>query len=188
MAVTRRISLASMMVGLLACGARTELDAPGEPDAFVPAHDAGSIDAAVEPDAGDPTFAAIAITVTVGDDSLGDTDLLRPEVSEAFVFVRLDDGSDIEVDLNEGTTWSAYTTHRRDVAIPFPAEWSDVSSVGIRHEAAGNDWNADNWTMNEVVIAFVSESGRETERYRESGTPIWQFRKNDNQIWEHALE
>ena len=182
-----RIARTLCSIVLLACGSRTDLESPHAPDAFVPPPDAGMrIDAFAELDASDdPSLVAIAITVTLGEDSLGDTDAFRPQVSEAFAFVRLSDGSSVEVGLNEGTTWNAYTTHRRD--IDLRSLWENVRSVGIRHEAAGNDWNADNWTMNEVVIASVSASGRETERYRERGAPVWQFRKNDNQVWEREL-
>lgn len=181
------VLLATLVLGVGACGSRSALEAPEEvePDAFVPVLDAG-IDAG--PDAGDATaLARVRITVTVGDDSLGDTDALRTDVSEDFVFVRLRDGGFVEVELNEGTTWRAHTTHDRTFELPSLATWDDVSSVGIRHVAAGNDWNADNWTMAEVVIASLSERGGATERYREAGAPVWQFRKNDNQVWEHAF-
>jgi hypothetical protein len=191
--VAGRAAILAVLFGVAACGSRTAIEAPrGDPDAFVPLLDASSPDrdAGVEPDAAHEDMTPlerITITVTVGDDSLGDTDALRTDVSEAFVFVRLRDGELVEVGLNEGTTWSARSTHRRDIEIAPGATWSDVRAVGIRHVAAGNDWNADNWTMAEVMIASVSDGGRESVRYREAGAPVWQFRRNDHQVWEHVF-
>ena len=133
----------------------------------------------------DTLVASILLTVTVGDDSLGDTDWLRHDVSQDFAFVRLSGGGLIEVSLNEGTTWNAHTTHERTINLPAGTMWGDVFSVGIRHMAAGNDWNADNWTMNQIIISSVSNTNEIKQRFINTGNPVFQFRKNDNQIWEH---
>jgi hypothetical protein len=129
-------------------------------------------------------ISAVRLTVTVGNDSLGDTDWLRHDVSADFARVTLRSGTFFEVSLNEGTTWPAHTTHVRDVPVAAGTMWGDVASVRIQHFAAGNDWNADNWTMNAIVIASVSDTGDVREEYNRTDTPIWQFRKNDRQIWQ----
>ncbi|MGH8522381.1 MAG: hypothetical protein ACREU9_13380, partial [Gammaproteobacteria bacterium] len=61
----------------------------------------------------------------------------------------------------------------------------DVRSVIVKHRAAGHDINADNWTMNTIVISAVLEGGDVREMFRQTGTPVWQFRKNDHQSWQH---
>ena len=133
----------------------------------------------------DVVITAVILSVTVGDDSLGDTDLLRGDVSKDFAFVRLSGGGFVEVSLNEGSTWNAHTTHERIVHLPTGTTWSDVLSVGIRHVAAGNDWNADNWTMNQIIISTVSDTSEVRQRFIDTRNYVWQFRKNDHQIWEH---
>lgn len=133
----------------------------------------------------DTPISAVRFTITVGDDSLGDTDWLRHDVSPDFARVILHDGTFFEVSLNEGTAWPSRTTHSVDVPVAPSIAWSDVASVRVQHNAAGNDWNADNWTMNEIIISSIESDGSSTEQYRRADTPIWQFRKNDNQIWQH---
>lgn len=133
----------------------------------------------------DTPISAVRLTVTVGDDALGDTDIFRHDVSADFARVTLHDGTFFEVSLNEGTEWSQHTTHVRDVPVASGNMWGDVASVLIRHQAAGNDWNADNWTMNAIVIASVSTLSVVTDQFSQTATPIWQFRKNDHQIWQH---
>jgi hypothetical protein len=132
----------------------------------------------------DTPITAVRFTVTVGDDSLGDTDILRHDVSADFARVTLSSGTFFEVSLNEGTEWPAHTTHVRDVPVGAGTTWGDVASVRIRHNAAGGDINADNWTMNAIVIASVSGTTARDE-FSQTGTPVWQFRKNDHQIWQH---
>jgi hypothetical protein len=133
----------------------------------------------------DTPISAVRLTITVGDDHLGDTDWLRHDVSADFARVTLRSGRFFEVSLNEGATWVAHTTHVRDVPVDPGTMWGDVASVRLRHFAAGNDWNADNWTMNAIAIASVSGTGDVREEFRQGGTPVWQFRKNDHQIWQH---
>lgn len=134
----------------------------------------------------DTPITAVRLTITVGDDSLGDTDLLRPDVSPDFTKLIFMDGTETaEISLNEGATWVAGTTHVRDIPVDPGTLWGDVRSVVIRHQAAGGDINADNWTMNGIVISAVLEGGEVREMFRRSDTPIWQFRKNDHQIWQH---
>jgi hypothetical protein len=132
----------------------------------------------------DTPISTVRLTITVGDDHLGDTDWLRHDVSADFARVTLRSGMFFEVSLNEGITWPAHTTHVRDVPVAGGTMWGDVASVRIQHFAAGNDWNADNWTMNGIVIASVSDTGDVREEYRRTDNPIWQFRKNDRQIWQ----
>jgi len=133
----------------------------------------------------DTPLRAVRLTVTVGDDSLGDTDILRHDVSADFARVTLHDGTFFETSLNAGTEWHAHTTHVRDVPVAAGTTWGDVASVLIRHQAAGGDVNADNWTMNGIVIASVSTLGVVTDQFSHTDNPIWQFRKNDHQIWQH---
>jgi hypothetical protein len=133
----------------------------------------------------DTPITGVRLTVTVGDDSLGDTDWLRPDVSADFAKVTLLSGAEFEVSLNEGAEWRTGTGHERDVPVPPGTAWGDVRSVSIRHQAAGHDVNADNWTMNTIVISAVFESGEVREMFRRSAAPVWQFRKNDHQIWQH---
>ena len=106
-------------------------------------------------------------------------------MSEDRVRVTLFDGTHFEVGLNQGAEWSAHTTHQRDVPVPPGTMWGDVSAVRIQHNAAGDDWDADNWTMNGIVIASMSTSSVVHDQFTQTGTPIWQFRKNDHQTWEH---
>jgi hypothetical protein len=133
----------------------------------------------------DTAITAVRFTVTVGDDSLGDTDLLRHDVSADFARVTLSSGAFFEVSLNEGAEWPAHTTHVRDVPVGAGTMWGDVASVRIQHNAAGGDINADNWTMNAIVISSVSSTGAVRDQLNQAGTPLWQFRKNDHQIWQH---
>lgn len=133
----------------------------------------------------DTPISAVRFTITVGDDSLGDTDWLRHDVSADFARVTLRDGTFFEVSLNEGATWPSRTTHTVDVPVAASTVWGDVASVRVQHNAAGNDWNADNWTMNEIIITSIESDGSATDQYRLAETPVWQFRKNDNQIWQH---
>lgn len=133
----------------------------------------------------DTPLATVRLAVTVGDDSLGDTDWLRHDVSADFAIVTLLDGSVVEVSLNEGAEWRAGSTHERDVAMPAGTVWGDVRTVAIRHQAAGDDVNADNWTMNTIVISAILDTGEVREMFRHSATPIWQFRKNEQQVWQH---
>jgi hypothetical protein len=133
----------------------------------------------------DTPISAVRFTITVGEDSLGDTDWLRHDVSADFARVTLRDGTFSEVSLNEGTTWPSRTTHSVDVPVAAGTTWGAVASVRVQHNAAGNDWNADNWTMNEIIIASIESDGSASEQYRRADTPVWQFRKNDRQIWQH---
>ncbi len=137
---------------------------------------------------GDDVITSIRLSITVGNDHLGDTAWPhRQNVSEAFAFVRLRDSSLVEISLNEGSTWFANTEHERIVDLPVGTMWGDIISVGIRHVAAGPDWGADNWTMNHIVISSTSTTSEVRERFNISGIPVWQFRKNDNRIWEHSF-
>lgn len=133
----------------------------------------------------DTPISAVRLTVTVGDDSLGDTDFFRHDVSADVARVTLSSGTAFEVSLNEGTEWRARTTHVRDVPVDPGTTWGDVRSVSIKHSAAGDDINADNWTMNSIVISSVSTVGDVRDQFSQSDTPVWQFRKNDHQIWQH---
>lgn len=133
----------------------------------------------------DTPIAAVRFTVTVGEDSLGDTDILRHDVSADFARVTLNDGTVFEVSLNAGAEWPAHTTNTRDVPVAAGTMWGDVRSVRIQHNAAGGDVNADNWTMDRIVISSVSSAGDVRGQLDVSGSPVWQFRKNDNQIWQH---
>lgn len=134
----------------------------------------------------DTPITAVRLAITVGDDSLGDTDWLRHDVSPDFTKLIFIDGTETpEISLNEGATWAAGTTHLRDIPVDRGTHWGDVRSVVIRHQAAGADINADNWTLNTIVISAVLESGEVREMFRRTDTPIWQFRKNDRQIWQH---
>jgi hypothetical protein len=133
----------------------------------------------------DTPISAVRLTVTVGDDSLGDTDILRHDVSADLARVTLHDGTFFEVSLNAGTEWPAHTTHVRDVPVAGGTMWGDVASVRIQHHAAGDDFNADNWTMNGIVIASVSTLSVVEDQFSQAANPIWQFRKNDHQIWQH---
>lgn len=130
-------------------------------------------------------ISAVRFTITVGDDSLGDTDWLRPDVSADFARVTLRDGTFFEVSLNEGVTWPSRTTHSVDVPVAAGTTWGNVASVRVQHNAAGNDWNADNWKINEIIIASIASDGSATEQFRHADTPVWEFRKNDHQIWQH---
>jgi hypothetical protein len=136
----------------------------------------------------DTPVSAITVEVMVGGDSLGDTDWLRGDVSQDFLFVRLRASSTVEISLNENTTWNAFTTHSRVINLPLGTVWGDVLEVGIRHLAAGNDWNADNWTMDRIVISSIATTGEVMERFNATGSPIHQFQKNANQTWEHSFE
>jgi len=133
----------------------------------------------------DTVIKSVLFTVTVGDDSLGDTDWLRHDVSADIARVRLNDGTVLEASLNIGAEWSAHTTHTRAVRVPDGTMWGQVSAVEIEHHAAGNDWNADNWTMNKIVISSVTPADVIEERFSRTDNPLWQFRKNDHQIWRH---
>jgi len=133
----------------------------------------------------DTPISAVRLTVTVGDDSLGDTDILRRDVSADVARVTLSSGTIFEVSLNEGTEWRARTTHVRDVPVDPGTVWGAIRSVSIQHSAAGDDFNADNWTMDRIVISSVSTVGDVRDQFSQSGTPVWQFRKNDHQIWQH---
>jgi hypothetical protein len=133
----------------------------------------------------DTPISAVRLTITVGDDSLGDTDFFRRDVSADDARVTLASGAVFGISLNEGTEWRAGTTHVRDVLIDPPAMWGDVRSVSIEHHAAGDDTNADNWKMNSIVISSVSTAGDVLDQFSRSDTPVWQFRKNDHQIWQH---
>lgn len=135
----------------------------------------------------DISLAAISVEITVGNDSLGDTDWLRHDVSQDFIFVRLRTLGVVEISLNEGRAWNSFSTHTRSIELPPGALWSDVEALGIRHVAAGNDWNADNWTMNRIVISSVSTGGATREHLVLERNPIWQFQKNANQTWEHVF-
>jgi hypothetical protein len=135
----------------------------------------------------DIAVATISVEITVGNDSLGDTDWLRHDVSQDFIFVRLRTLGLIEISLNEGSTWNAFSTHTRSIELPPGVLWSDVEVLGIRHVAAGNDWNADNWTMNRIVIASISTDGSRRERLLLERDPIQQFQKNADQTWEHIF-
>ena len=66
--------------------------------------------------------------------------------------------------------------------------WADVSSVSIKHSAAGPDHAADNWTMNGIVISSVSDTGDVRDTFSQHLTPIWQFRKNENQVWQQDFD
>ncbi len=133
-------------------------------------------------------ISAITVDIMVGGDSLGDTDWLRHDVSQDFLFVRLRSSATVEISLNENTTWNAFSTHSRRIDLPLGTVWGDVLAVGIRHVAAGNDWNADNWTMDRIVISSITPTDVVMERFNTTGTPIHQFQKNANQIWEHSFE
>lgn len=133
----------------------------------------------------DTPISAVRLTVTVGDDSLGDTDILRHDVSADFARVILSDRTVFEVSLNEGAEWPAHTTHVRDIPVSPGTTWGDVASVQIQHNAAGGDVNADNWIMNAIVISSISDASVVTEQFRSPVAPVWQFRKNDHQIWQH---
>jgi len=133
----------------------------------------------------DTPITAVRLTVTVGDDALGDTDWLRHDVSPDVTRVTLRDGTFFEVSLNEGAEWTAGSTHVRDIPVTSGTLWGDIASVSITHSAAGNDWNADNWTMNGIVISSVSTSSVVEDQYSRTDNPIWQFRKNDHQTWQH---
>lgn len=133
----------------------------------------------------DTPISAVRLTITVGDDSLGDTDWLRHGVSADFARVTLRDGRVFEISLNEGVEWRAHTTHEREVRVDPGTIWGDVLSVRIEHRAAGHDVNADNWTMVRITISSVSADGGVREQLNLSGSPIWQFRKNDHQTWQH---
>jgi hypothetical protein len=136
----------------------------------------------------DTPISSITVDLLVGGDSLGDTDWIRHDVSQDFLFVRLRSSATVEISLNENTTWNAFTTHSRRIDLPLGTVWGDVLAVGIRHIAAGNDWNADNWTMDRIVISSITPTGGVMERFNTTGTPIHQFQKNANQIWEHSFE
>jgi hypothetical protein len=62
-------------------------------------------------------ISAVRFTITVGEDSLGDTDILRHDVSADFAIVVLNDDTVFEVSLNEGAEWCrvarAYDAHAR---------------------------------------------------------------------------
>ena len=73
----------------------------------------------------------------------------------------------------------------RDVPVDPGTTWGDVRSVGITHHAAGPDFAADNWTMDIIVISSVSDTGDIQEQFSQSGAPVWPFRKNENQVWQH---
>ncbi len=133
----------------------------------------------------DTVVRTIVADVTVGADPLGDTDWLRPQVSEDFLFVRLRSGDEVEIGLNQGETWHAHTQHQRRIELPDDLIWSDINAVGIRHVAAGNDWNADNWGMDKIVISSIDDTGTTTQRLLLEGNPIYYFQKNSNNIWEH---
>lgn len=134
----------------------------------------------------DTPISAVRFTVTVGDDSLGDlAHPFRDHVSADVARVSLSSGTVFEISLNEGTEWRAHTTHSRDVPVDPGTTWGDVRSVSIRHSAAGPDFAADNWTMVGIVISSVSTIGDAREQFSQRGAPVWQFRKNDNQVWQH---
>jgi hypothetical protein len=132
-------------------------------------------------------ISAVRFTITVGEDSLGDTDILRHDVSADFAIVVLNDDTVFEVSLNEGAEWPAHTTHTREVPVDPGTLWGDVRVVRIRHEAAGSDHNADNWKMNEIVIASIATDGTENVQFRHRDTPIWEFKKNERQIWKQPF-
>lgn len=133
----------------------------------------------------DTVITAVIFEVTVGDDSLGDTDWLRHNVSDDRARVILSDGTVIDASMNEGAEWPRFTTHTRSVTVPAGTMWGQVSSVQIEHHAAGDDINADNWTMTQIVISSVSDLGVTQERFRLPFDPPRQFRKNDHQLWQH---
>lgn len=134
----------------------------------------------------DTPISAVRLTIVVGDDSLGDrAHPWRDHISADVAQVVLNSGTVFEISLNEGTEWSARTTHVRDVPVDSGTIWGDIRSVVVKHAAAGPDFAADNWTMDGVVISSVSTDGDVREQFRQHRTPVWQFRKNDNQVWQH---
>lgn len=134
----------------------------------------------------DTSISAVRLSITVGDDSLGDrAHPFRDHVSADVASVTLSSGTTFEISLNEGTEWPARTTHSRDIPVDPGTSWGEVRAVSIRHNAAGPDFAADNWTMNSIVISSVSTTGDVQEQFRQNGSPVWQFRKNDNQVWQH---
>jgi hypothetical protein len=135
----------------------------------------------------DTPISAVRFTITVGADSLGDTDHLRPNVSADVVRVSLRSGAFFQASLNEGAEWRAFTTHVRDVPVAAGTTWGDVEWVGIHHFAAGEDSNADNWMMDRIVISSISPAGDVREEVSLSGAPLWHFRKNEQQIWIHGI-
>lgn len=133
----------------------------------------------------DTPISAVRLTITVGDDSLGDrAHPFRDDVSADIARVTLSSGIDFEVSLNEGTEWPAHTTHIRDVPVAPGTTWGDVRSVSIKHSAAGPDFAADNWMMDRLIISTVSTGGDVVEQFNPPDFPGWQFRKNDHQIWQ----
>jgi hypothetical protein len=134
----------------------------------------------------DTPISAVRLTIVVGDDSLGDrAHPWRDHISADVAQVVLNSGTVFEISLNEGTEWSARTTHVRDVPVDSGTIWGDIRSVVVKHAAAGPDFAADNWTMDGIVISSVSADGDVREQFRQHRTPVWQFRKNDNQVWQH---
>jgi hypothetical protein len=136
----------------------------------------------------DTAIKAVRFTVTVGDDSLGDTDFMRHDVSADLARVTLTDGTFFEVSLNEGQEWKKHTTHARDVPVASGTTWGDVRTVRIQHQAAGGDSNADNWKMDKIVIASISTGDVVRQEFQASDNPLWEFKKNEKQIWQPGAD
>jgi hypothetical protein len=41
--------------------------------------------------------------------------------------------------------------------------------------------------MNEIVIASIATDGTENVQFRHRDTPIWEFKKNERQIWKQPF-
>ena len=112
-------------------------------------------------------------------------DIFRHAVSPDFVNVfRLDGTSFGEISLNEGATWPNGSFHMRDIFPDRPTMLGEIRRVLIRHQAAGDDINADNWTAALIVVTAVLTDGTERELTRAEGV---RFRKNDHQTWEQVF-
>ncbi len=131
-------------------------------------------------------ISAFSMTIKVGGDPLADTaGPWRNDRSTAWGFIKFRDGRAIEISLNEGQLWNSFTFHEKTIALPAGTRLSNIRSIGIRHQAAGPDFAADNWHMDEIKINYISTTNEVGEVVSRAGNPVWTFQKNANQVWEH---